>query len=141
MVGLTFDRYEGWIYPYSIEQYLNAYTALITKWKDGLDEFNNIINSNEVIDKIKLYAKVAFLHFRADYHQTIYSYYKRNKSNYQSEIKFLLKECLKDVYELIDICKNDATIGYEASNHYFYSIRQLKEKIINLTKLDKAFKE
>lgn len=139
MVGLTFDRYESWIYPYTIDQYLNAYTALISGWKDGLDDLKNIPNGNLIIDKIKLYATVAFLHFKADYHQTIYSFYKRNKTNYYNELRFLFSESLKEVYELIDLCKSDATIGYEASNHYFYTIRQLKEKIINLKKLNKNF--
>ena len=33
---------------------------------------------------------------------------------------------------LIEAQRKDPAIGYEASNHYFFNIRLLKEKLLNL---------
>ena len=38
---------------------------------------------------------------------------------------------------LLPIVRNDATIGYESSNHYFYIPQDLVEKLINLHYVDR----
>jgi hypothetical protein len=108
------------------------------KWKEGLDIFKKI-SGGDLLEKVKSYALVAYLHFRADYHQTLYSFYKREPSKYKSEILAVLSESEKDVYLLIGEVIKDGALGYEASNHYFYNVRNLKEKLLNLQRLKDYF--
>ncbi|MBR3803950.1 MAG: hypothetical protein IKJ14_01205 [Clostridia bacterium] len=138
MVGNSFDKYEQWIWPYSYEQYTSAYKSMTEKWKEGLDLLEKI-DGDDLLEKVKSYALVAYLHFRADYHQTLYSFYKRQPSKYKSEILAVLSESEKDVYLLIGEVIKDAALGYEASNHYFYNVRNLKEKLLNLQRLKDYF--
>ena len=35
----------------------------------------------------------------------------------------------------------DARVGYEASNHYFYTQNILREKVVNLNAIEKKVKE
>ena len=138
MVGCASDKYEHWIWPYSYEQYVTAYKNLVEKWKEGLDLFESV-EGNALIERVKSYALVCYLHFRADYYQTQYSFYKREPLKYKVEILKVLDDTEKDVYLLIEEVKKDATIGFEASNHYYYSVRNLKEKLLNVEKLKDYF--
>ena len=140
MIGLAFDKFEGWIDPFSLEQYLTAYKQLISLWEDGLREMD-LISQNPFVDKVKLYTQAALLHFKADYNQTLFSFYKRDRKTYRNQVIKIIDESIDDVYELINLVRRDATIGYEASNQYFYNIRLLKEKIINLLVIKEDFKE
>ncbi len=140
MVGNAFDEYENWADPYSYEQYVTAYKNLIEKWKIGLEILDEI-NGDGVVERVKSYALVTYLHFRADYHQTRYSFYKRQPLSYKNEIIEVIEQSEKDVYLLIEEVKKDGTIGYEASNHYYYTVRGLKEKLINLKKLKEHFEK
>ncbi len=45
------------------------------------------------------------------------------------------------VLKLHDIMMKDSRIGYEASNHYYYTTNDLKEKIINCATLKKYYME
>ncbi len=140
MVGNAFDKYENWIWPYTYEQYVKAYKNLIEKWKIGLDLLDKI-NGDEIVEKVKSYALVTYLHFRADYHQTLYSFYKREPLSYKNEIIEVISQSENDVYLLIKEVKKDGTIGFEASNHYYYNVRTLKEKLLNLKKLKEYFEK
>ena len=51
-----------------------------------------------------------------------------------------MRDEIKNVEELIKIRLLDSKIGYESSTHYFYTLQDLKEKLINLAFLEKKLK-
>ena len=53
----------------------------------------------------------------------------------------VLDEEIKLAKLLRDIIVKDSRIGYEASNHYYYTDRDLIEKIINCEYLKKKYNE
>ena len=78
---------------------------------------------------------VVYLHFAADYEQTVFSFLKRDIRNHKKEIGEVLSRAEEGTKRLMALQKLDGKIGYEASNHYFYTTRSLKEKLLNLYRL------
>jgi hypothetical protein len=133
MVCYAFDDYETWTKPYPIEVYLSQYEKLLKKWEAGyklLDE--NIQDTNF---ELKLFAKAAYAHFKSDYLQTKFSYLKGQKETHTKEIRQLLEEETANTKHLLEIVYQNAYIGFESSNHYFYTDRNLLEKLLVLHQL------
>jgi hypothetical protein len=51
-----------------------------------------------------------------------------------------VKEEKANAERLLHLMREDAKIGYEASNHYFYTERNLIEKIIRMSTFEKKLK-
>jgi hypothetical protein len=56
-----------------------------------------------------------------------------------AEIKSLIESEREITLGLIKECSHDSRIGFEASNHYLYTVRDLKEKLLNLKYCEKFF--
>ena len=54
------------------------------------------------------------------------------KEKLQCEMLRIVREEMETVQTLIDLRLQDSRIGFESSNHYFYTLQDLKEKMINL---------
>ena len=80
-------------------------------------------------------AEAAYIHFEADWLQTRYSYLKRDWKNNEREIKEIIAQTKESTAKLIELVYRDARVGFEAANHYFYTDRNLIEKILNLDNL------
>lgn len=131
MVGYSFDDYEKWIKPYSLKTYLKCFKTLLSGWKKGLDILEGM-TADKKISKLYTYAKAVYVIFESDYNQTLFSFYKRDIQNNKQNLLDVIDSSIKGVYQLIELQKQDATIGFEASNQYNVNIRQLKEKLLNL---------
>ncbi len=53
----------------------------------------------------------------------------------KEEISILLSVEASNTERLLSLLYQDAKVGYEASNHYFYNERNLLEKLLNIQKL------
>ena len=84
-----------------------------------------------------LYAKAAYLHFKSDLLQTEFSRCKRDVPGNAAEIRRILKEEEEIVFRLLGIVGKAPAVGFETSNHYFYTERNLAEKIVNVRKIGK----
>lgn len=134
MVCYSFDDYNTWIKPYPLEVYLSQYEKLLNIWEKGIDLLSraqdNIYGSKSLSDLLT-YAEGAYLHFCSDYLQTRFSLLKADVQKNKSELLEILARSEKNSRKLIELVHRDAKIGFEASNHYFYTDRNLVEKIIN----------
>ena len=54
------------------------------------------------------------------------------KEKLQCEMLQIVHEEMETVQTLIDLRLQDSRIGFESSNHYFYTLQDLKEKMISL---------
>lgn len=134
MVCYGYDDYESWISPYPYETYVSQYDKLLALWKEGLTVLENA-GDNEDIQELKTYAKAAYLHFEADALQTKFSYYKRDRKKYEKELALLIERAKQATAELLKLVRTCTYVGFETSNHYYYSERDLLEKLINLQSL------
>ncbi|MBE7068279.1 MAG: hypothetical protein E7381_03150 [Clostridiales bacterium] len=134
MVCYTFDDYETWTKPYPIEIYLSQYEELLKKWEMGYKILDENIEENDF--ELKQFAKVAYTHFKSNYLQTKFSYLKREKQQQVEELKQLLEKEKANTKQLLELVYQNAYIGFEASNHYFYTDRSLLEKLLVIKQLE-----
>lgn len=74
-------------------------------------------------------AEAAYCHFRSTYLQ-IRFVRLRNAGDKQTILRILNEE-IELAGRLFEVVMRDSRIGFEASNHYYYTIADLKEKILN----------
>lgn len=136
MVCFSYDDFERWIYPYPYETYLSQYEKLLKTWGQGLDELQKLTKTEKILE-LETFARAAYLHFKADALQTQFSKAKRDGDF--AACKELIAEDEALTKELIALTEENPYIGFEASNHYFYSRRNLIEKLVNLQALQRQF--
>lgn len=134
MVCFSYDDYENWIKPYPYEIYVSQYEKLLQSCEKAISVFESIGEGK--VSEITLNSKAAYIHFKSDLLQTQFSYYKRDAKKRLSELMRILQQEKEIVIELLEIICKNPTIGYEASNHYFYNERNLIEKYINIEKIE-----
>ena len=134
MIGLSFDDLEKWttIYPY--EAFVSETEKMLLLWKEGIDILDGATKTKRV-DELLLFSLVAYRHLECDLLQTKYAFMKRDINKYRGELKDLIKSAKENAKALLVLSSKDARVGYEASNHYFYTPNLLKEKLINCDKL------
>ena len=139
MVCFSFDDYETWIQPFPYEIYVSQYDKLFKAWEEGL---RLIAQAEEtpLIKELKDYAEAAYIHFKADSLQTQFSYYKRDFSTYKTQALDVLREEEEITKRLLVLSAHNPTIGFEASNHYYYNERNLIEKILQTQLLEEELK-
>lgn len=137
MVCYSFDDYESWITPYPYEIYVSQMEKLLDLWQEGIDILRDA-EKNEQTDELLRLAIASRLHFKTDLLQTKFAKAKREDD------KELMLLCIdgekQTAAELLELMRLDARIGYEASNHYFYTERGLIEKIIRMEELAKLLR-
>lgn len=131
MVCYAFDDYENWLAPYPYEIYISQFEKVIKLWKEGVTILEKAERTPSVEEIIR-YAKVALCHFTTDLLQTKYSFVKRLGD--RKQMKELISKEKQNAIDLLNLFVTDAKIGYEASNHYFYTYPNLIEKILRMEK-------
>lgn len=137
MVTFAYDDFESWVYPYGVDVYLSQMTKMIDAWKKGIEILEKADKTDKT-EEILRYARVACCHFVSDALQTRFAVCKR-KSDGEGMAKCLRAE-RENAELLLTLMRSDAKIGYEASNHYFYTERNLLEKIARMGKLENALR-
>jgi hypothetical protein len=74
-------------------------------------------------------AESAYCHFRSTYLQI--RFVRLRDSGDRQTITDILGEEIELARRLVEVVMRDSRIGFEASNHYYYTIADLKEKILN----------
>ena len=68
-------------------------------------------------------------HFRSSYLQI--QFVRRRDAGEVSRILPILEEEIEQARKLHSVILRDSRIGFEASNHYYYTANDLKEKVLN----------
>ena len=134
MVCFSFDDYESWTKPYPVTVYLSQYEKLLGMWEQGLKELEKA-RETKLVQELKICAKTAYTHFKSDYLQTKFSQLKRDLLLNRREIYNILLEERKNAKSLLNLLYRDSRVGFEASNQYYYTERNLLEKIVGLSNL------
>jgi hypothetical protein len=137
MVCYAFDDYETWISPYPYEIYIQQYEKLFRVWESGLEILSKA-RQTPLVAELLAYAETAYIHFKADSLQTQFSYYKRDLTKHKAGALAVLQEEATITQRLLKLYAEYPTIGFEASNHYYYTDRNLIEKLLLMDKLNLA---
>lgn len=135
MVCYAYDDYEAWIYPYPYEVYTSQLEKLLDGWQKGIDILSALPQTEKIAELVR-YAKAAQSHFTADLLQTKFAKYKREGD--KAGMKWCVEAEKRNAEALLTLIREDGRIAYEASNHYFYTERNLLEKILRMGQFEKA---
>lgn len=137
MVCWSFDDFEKWMNPYTPEVYLDQLDKMIAYWEKGCELLDTVANGSEVAGELALFARVALNHLRADALHSRYALCKRNLPESRDEMLGIIEKERELTEELLTLVPRSTMIGFETSNHYFYTERDLIEKLIQLDALQK----
>ncbi|MDF2725468.1 MAG: hypothetical protein K0Q59_5145, partial [Paenibacillus sp.] len=145
MIGFPYDDVKRWRSIYPEDVFEEQLRKLTVGWEEGLEalsEAGSLIDADHEGDYADLVyvALGAYYHFRSTYQQTAFVL-ERNRlagtedpaGRERSERRLveLAGKELATARHLVDLMGRDSRIGYEASNHYYYTARLLQEKILN----------
>jgi len=135
MIGFPYDDLDSWRgnhYPEDIFE--EQFRKLSEGWGEGIKylvdakagvktEFKN--NYNDLLNV----AEAAYCHFRSTYLQI--RFVRLRNAGKTLECLPVLDEEIELAKRLLVVINRDSRIGFEASNHYYYTANDLKEKILN----------
>ncbi|HBN85032.1 MAG TPA: hypothetical protein DDZ89_14455 [Clostridiales bacterium] len=132
MIGFPHDNLKTWKAIYSETDFCNQFHKLIAKWKEGLDLLEGCTDyRNEKFNELLCVSKGAYYHYRSTWNH-IRFVMERERLEDKKHIQSILKDETDIVLNMLKLRKEDSRIGFEASNHYFYTVQDLKEKLLNL---------
>ena len=134
MVCYAYDDYEAWTAPYPYEVYVSQLEKLLDGWKWGVQQLSALPQTARVAELTR-YAKAAYAHFQTDLLQTKFAKYKREGDRAAMKACVLAEKANAET--LLTLMRQDARIAFEASNHYFYTERNLLEKIVRMGQFEK----
>ena len=131
MIGFPYDDINSWRSIYPVDAYESQMQKTAGKMEESLKKFNELGNQgNKLLDEIILNVEAASCNMRSVCNH-IKFVVARNSGDRPNMLEAIKKE-RETVTRLIELRKKDSRIGFEASNHYFYTMQDLREKLINL---------
>lgn len=140
MICQAWDDMEFWMGPFPYEIFISQTEKMLSLWKEGIEILKGV-KGDESVSELLLMAEVAYIHLESDLVHTKYAYLKRDIEKNREELISLMEYEKLRTERLIELVLSDGRIGYEASNHYYYTANLLKEKLINMDKLILELKE
>lgn len=145
MIGFPYDDMERWrgIYPVAI--FAKEAKQLCDEWRVGLHMLLPHEGNSKELDDVIFWAKVIQCHFDSTYHHIRFVILRDGldapTGKETEEMLFIIQQEKKVLESLIQLRLVDSRVGYESSNHYFYTLQDLKEKIINLNYCEEICRE
>lgn len=130
MVGYPYDDVQKWAGIYPVSVYEEEYRQLITLWKKGLRALSKYQGVDDQLNEMILMVQVVLRQYESAYHHIRINQMRDNMDS--DGMLRVIQDELETVRAMMKLRCMDSRIGYESSNHYFYTMQDLKEKIINL---------
>ncbi|MDF2723604.1 MAG: hypothetical protein K0Q59_3279 [Paenibacillus sp.] len=145
MVGFPYDDLEKWRAIYPEDKFASQFRKLSLQWKRGIERLGNAQpylapgSESDYSDMMNA-ALGAYYHFRSTYLQIAFVRCRNNRLNTKSATKqeaerlkllAIVEEEIELAKQLFELSRRDSRIGYEASNHYYYTAQDLQEKVLN----------
>ncbi len=130
MVGLPYDDLDNWANCYQTELFERQFERMSTKWRAGLPLLREAFAGREETPAGRLLlqcAEVTYLHFASSLNHIRYVRARGTGADLSAllreEEEFALREAV--------LMGENPAIGYEASNHYFFTRTDMLEKVLN----------
>lgn len=134
MVGFPYDDLTRWRSCYPEEAFANQFQKVSKGWGEALkilEECKDQIlpEEQELFREIETMAWGAYCHL---YSTDLQIRFVRSRDAGDSAgVKDAVRKELENTLRLYDIMRRDSRIGFESSNHYYYTLNDLLEKIVN----------
>lgn len=149
MLGFPYDDLEKWRgRHFPPEVFEEQFRKLSEGWREGLSTLEAAVRlvpeaKQPAVRDLWNVAEAAGCHFRSTYLQ-IRFIRLRDASPRAARTEELLRLIAQEAdlaRVLLDIVRRDSRIGFEASNHYYYTENTLKEKILNCAHLTTCLRD
>lgn len=142
MIGYPYDDLEGWRAIYTEDVFESQFEKLCEKWENGLAtlrEAKSMVSAEKLsnFEDMENVSEAAFCHFKSTLNQ-IKFVRKRDSMNHEGIIEVIDDE-IDITKRLLAVMSRDSRIGFEASNHYYYTKNDLVEKILNCIDMKRKF--
>lgn len=139
MIGFPYDDLNGWRVNYPEDVFEEQFRLLSEGWRDGLELLEKASckiprDKRRYFIELENVSLTAYCHFRSTYLQ-IRFVRLRNNLDARHELIKIIDEELDLAKKLHEIARRDSRIGFETSNHYYYSLNDLREKVLNCENL------
>jgi hypothetical protein len=142
MILFPYDDWEEWVKPYPHEIAQSQFQKMADLWKPGLQEMEKALSlmsgpQRQEGQKELGIAETCYLHFQSVANQLkFYALRKEmkaaaSKRTHANEMIRLAEQEIELAKRLYTIARKDSTIGFEATNHYYYLPLDLAEKVLN----------
>lgn len=152
MIGYPYDDIERWSGIYPANVYENEYRQLCDGWREGLGLLKQYKGQDQELDEVIFMAEAVLCHFESAYHHirfvnrrdALFKIQEKESEGQNAdsvmaeenvdfeELSGIIHEEMETVQKVICLRLTDSRVGYESSNHYFYTLQDLREKLINL---------
>lgn len=133
MTCFAYDDLESWRSIYPVEVYEDQYASLCKKWAKGLELLKDEPESETLV-----MARAAYCLFASSLNQI--RFLRARDAGDRVTALHMVKEELKITHKMLEQMNKNASIGFEAANHYYFSKGQLAEKIINCYQMIEYYK-
>ena len=129
MVGFPYDDLPSWRGNFTEKQFQDGLEAMLAQWEDGLNELEDC-KEEVLVQELYRMAKLVYVQFRSLLNQTRYILARDVQD--KASMMNCLQEEIKWTTAQYALASKDARLGFEASNHYYYTQNSFLEKLINL---------
>jgi len=130
MTGFPYDCIEKWCRVYPHDVYEHQFALLCAGWKEALDVLDTVDCSSPKVRELVVCAHAAFAHFSSTLNHIRFVRARDRGDN--AAILAILEEEKQALYTVAEARREDCRIGFEAANHYYYTIRDLQERVLDL---------
>lgn len=145
MIGFPYDDLTTWKSIYAVDDFETQFRLLSEKWKQGLDRLIEAeplipVSSRSVYTEWVHCALGAYDHFRSTSLQITFVKTRDRflqaddagtRAQLRSQLLDIIDEEIELALSLYGLVRRDSRIGYEATNHYYYTHQALQEKVLN----------
>ena len=139
MIGFPYDDLKTWcgVYPANVLE--NQFRLVSEGWKQGLETLElaaSEVQENEraEFEELRTIAEAAYCHLHSTYLQICFVQARDNGFD-RARMKACAEDELRLAQRLHEIVRRDSRIGFEASNHYYYTLNDLREKVISCVQI------
>ena len=109
---------------YPVDIYEQQFAKLCSRWERGLEMLRDVPPCETTV-----MAHAAYCLFKSSLDQI--RFYRAREIGDRETMLSCAREEEKTARKMLELMNMDASIGYEAANHYYFSKGQIAEKIVN----------
>lgn len=136
MILFPHDGLKTWCGRYPTEVVQSQFTKMATRWKEGLAQLEKAAaaassakRQNAAIDLA--IARTCYHHFQSVANQVEFYRLREAGSTDKARMRALAQSEIQLARAQFPVARDWSVIGYEASNHYYYTPLDLVEKVLN----------
>lgn len=138
MVCFAYDTLGAWRAIYPEDVFENQWRKLSEGWQDGLELLRSYggWERDPALADLERVADACWCHFRSVYHQVFFTRRRESADPVtRAAVRDVIAAELDIAKRLEGLVRADSRFGFEATNHYYYTVNDLREKVINCAQL------